>query len=231
MPILVSPTDRDLLAALGEEARSHSLPETCGADVLILTPTGRFGLQRKQFPNDFLASLRDGRLVREVGLLETLEMRVVCIEGKPTYTTNGYLMDPFANRWTRKAIEGIERSLRLRHHIDVWWTENIWETVGRILELRDWLGKPSHRSLLQRPPFDEVDHGSKLRDGYGAEKKKQAKGLYLLQGLEGIGPGLAEAIYDHFGRVPWRWDCAPEELGKVSGIGGARSKLLWEGLS
>jgi hypothetical protein len=51
--------------------------------------------------------------------------------------------------------------------------------------------------------------------------------VFLLQGFDGIGAGVAGDIFDHFGRVPLRWDAGRDELLAVKGLGPKRvDKLL-----
>jgi len=58
--ILVSPTDRELLALLDDKAMSNYLPERYGADILVVVEgRGKLAIQRKTFPDDLLASLDD----------------------------------------------------------------------------------------------------------------------------------------------------------------------------
>ena len=52
-------------------------------------------------------------------------------------------------------------------------------------------------------------------------------GVFLLQGLPGVGVTLAEAIWDHFGGLPLTWKCTIDELRKVPGIGRTRARTLW----
>ena len=91
--ILVSPTDRELLALLGDRAISHTLPEQHGADVLVVVAgRGKLALQRKTFPDDFLASLEDGRLARELAGLSRTQCPVLIVEGRPQWTADGHLL-------------------------------------------------------------------------------------------------------------------------------------------
>jgi len=221
--ILVSPTDRDLLALLGEKAMSHYFPERYGADVLaVVEGRGKLAVQRKTFPDDLLASLDDGRLARELPLLAQAEYPVLIVEGKPMWTADGHLMQSWNSRWTRAQLRNLLRSIWHVHGVAVETTDDLQDTAAAVLELEAWFRKDTHRSLLTRPK-------SMAKDSWGLSNKRDVA-RYLLQGFPGVGSTLAEQIFDHFHKVPLRWDCSYEELLSVYGIGEKRARVLWEAL-
>jgi Fanconi anemia group M protein len=223
MAFLLSPTERELKPLLGEKAITSYLPERYGADILaIVEGRGHLAIQRKTFPDDLLASLGDGRLARELSLLAHTEYPVLIVEGKPMWTADGHLMQPWRTGWTRAQLRNMLRSAWRVHGVAVEHTDDINDTAAAILELETWFRKDTHRSLLSR-------HKSMAKDSWGLSNKRDMA-RFLLQGLPGIGCVLAEQIFDTFGRVPLRWDCTYEELLSVYGIGEKRAKALWEAL-
>lgn len=221
--MLVSPTERDLLQLLGDRAMSHFLPERYGADILMVVEgRGKLAVQRKSFPDDLLASLDDGRLARELPLLAYTEYPVLIVEGRPMWTADGHLMQPWDSRWTRAQLRNLLRSVWRVHGVAVEYTDDINDTAAAVLELESWFRKDVHRSLLTRPKI-------LANNGWGLSNKRDMA-RFLLQGFPGVGSTLAEQIFDHFGRVPLRWDCSFEELLSVYGIGEKRAKALWEAL-
>ena len=90
-----------------------------------------------------------------------------------------------------------------------------------IRELRDWMQKTVHMSLLIRP---------KAKNEWGGSDPR-TWAQHFLQGLPGIGPDRALALFNHFGRVPMAWDCSQEDLEAVSGIGKMTGNRLWEALA
>ena len=219
MAFLISPSEREALYYAGSRGLSSSLPERYGADFLIFTPRGRCGIQRKKFPEDFFASLDDGRLAREMAQLAYLEWRLLVPEGTPNFTTDGHLVDYNYSRWTRKGLRNLLRSARIQHGVDVEWSDSIEDTVSIVCELEDYLKENVHRSLLTRPKENRT------RDEWGDHSRRDWA-RFFLQGFPGVGSARAEAIYDTFGRVPMRWDCTEEELMKVWGIGPKTAKTL-----
>jgi len=222
LKILVSPAEpaeikRQLRSAI-TNAVTHSLPEKYGADFLMMGPPGRLAVQRKTI-EDLLASVEDGRLAREIVLLKRTQFPVLLVEGRPVYTTEGNLISPYRSRFTRKQIRNIIRSVQFVHGISVERTDSVLDTVGALQEMAEWFTKGEHRSLLGRPK-------RAARNAWYTREDRDW-GRFLLQGFPGIGSTLAEAIFDHFGRVPLRWDCTKEELLEIEGIGKKRAGELW----
>jgi ERCC4-type nuclease len=89
--------------------------------------------------------------------------------------------------------------------------------------MQDYYSRPVHLSLRTRPK-------GQAKNDWG-EVTERSRALFLLQSFPGIGPTLAEAIIEHFGRVPLAWTCTKEELMKVNGIGKKRAEELWSCLS
>jgi ERCC4-type nuclease len=44
--------------------------------------------------------------------------------------------------------------------------------------------------------------------------------------MNGVGAEMAGRIWDHFGRVPWRWEVGVNELMKVKGVGRTRAERM-----
>ena len=221
--ILVSPTDRDLLTLLGEKAMFNYLPERYGADILIVVEGhGKLAIQRKTFPDDLLASLDDGRLARELPLLAQAEFPVLIVEGQPMWTADGHLMQPWNSRWTRAQLRNLLRSVWRVHGVAVEQTTDINDTAAAVLELESWFKKDVHRSLLSRAK-------TTTKDSWGLSNKRDMA-RYLLQGFGGIGASRAEAIFDHFGRIPLSWTASFEEMAQVQGIGPKLAQSLLKAL-
>ena len=220
MTVLVSPTDRELSALLGNKAISHYLPERYGADVLIIAEgRGKMGIQRKTYPNDLIASLDDGRLARELPLLARTEYPLLIAEGEPMWTADGHLMQSWSSRWTRQQLRNLLRSVWRVHGVMVERTTDINDTASAVLELEEYFKKDTHQSLLTRHKHN--------KDSWGLGNNREMA-RFLLQGFPGVGGTLAEQIFDHFGRIPLSWRCDYSELLTVYGIGKKRAQVLWE---
>lgn len=221
MTFLISPTERDALKYTNGRGIVSSIPERYGADFLIFSPRGRCGIQRKKFPDDFFASIDDGRLAKELSQLAYLEFRLLVPEGDPQYTSDGHLMDERHARWTRRSVRNYLRSVRIQQGVDVEWSCDLKDTVDIVCELEEYLKTDIHRSTMTRPK-------NSVMKGEWGEFNKRDWARYFLQGLPGVGSKRAEAIFDTFGRVPLEWSVSPEEMQRVWGIGKKTARTLFE---
>jgi len=218
--ILVSPTEplslvEKVAERSGKVCRCSSQAEQFGADFLFRRHGQWVGVQRKRFPDDLLASVQDGRLVRETILLRQARWGYLIVEGVADYTSEGYVVG--GGRWTRRQVRNYLRTLAAEGLL-VEWSRDEDDTAEVVAELYEYHGKKTHRSHLVRPAGGE-------RDSWGRYDLRAAQ-VYFLQGLEGIGPALAERIVDHFGGVPLRLTCTEQELCAVPGIGKGRATRI-----
>jgi len=221
MPILISPSEpeffRDqLVAKISSKVEQH------GADFLWWVKGGkRFGVQRKQFPDDFLTSLHDGRLAKEVQQMNMLDMKVLVIEGYGQWTTDGELVADQWTHFTQAGFYSLLASFQLLHQIGVYQVRDQHETVRVVQSLYHWGKKEKHQSLMRRPG-PRKDHWGK--------RSSEAWALHMLQSIDGVGPGLAASIYGVWG-LPIQWTLkGPEQLEEVPGIGKAKAAKIWEAL-
>jgi ERCC4-type nuclease len=210
---LVSPTEPAAMRALGPISGA---PESYGVDVLWDSHHGLAGVQRKEVA-DLVASLRDGRLARSLARMRRLPFRVVAVEGRLRWLPDGRLATarPGINR---QQLRGLLWSVQ-RAGAWVVHTDHAHDTAATVEQLAAWLDKPSHTALatLPRPPGGP---------GGGGEPGGRDWAVHLLQAFPGIGPVVAGAIWDHFGRLPLEWSCDAGELAAVPGIGPARARAL-----
>lgn len=208
--MLVAPTEPAALKALGTVSL---LPEERGCDVIWRARGRWFGVQRKAI-SDFVASMQDGRLVKEVaqmkgeGGLDGVCMPAVVIEGNVVYTSEGELMLDRQTRVTRAQIEGRCWSLA-REGVHVYWTVNVPATVEWVKRYAAWSAKAKHASSALRP-------GPTVAWGTAGNRDWA---LHTLQSFPGVGVDRAGEILASFGRLPLRWDVSEEEMMKVKGLG------------
>ena len=223
---LLSPSETKLADAFGVEAINSSLPESKGADVLIYSENGLFGLQRKAVPNDFILSFTDGRLTQSLPLLMAgcKFSRLVC-EGKFKYWPDstvdlGMTKDRkrVPSRFTRAHIHGMLNDIELIYGPVIRWTEDIDDTVRYLKSIRNYLSKSKHVGLYSRP------------SAKGAWFVPTAKDidLWVLQSFPGVGPTTADNIVKHFdGKIPMQWTCSMEKLCEVPGLSSKRAEEIW----
>ncbi len=214
--MLISPTEPDAFHQLGKVS---SLSEKYGCDFLMLAKTVRIGVQRKQFPNDLIASLGDGRLYDQIRKMTELTHAILILEGYGQWTADGQLVSPHVS-FTRDQLQGLMMSLSFEFDIQVFQVRNIDETIRLLTNLEKWVHKPEHLSLLRRP--------GPSKDSWN-QKSERMNGVHLLQSFPGVGPTIAGRIYDFYGKVPMSWD--EVDLTDVPGVGKERASQMKEALT
>lgn len=211
--MLVAPTEPVVIRRLG---RTSSMPEKFGVDVFFVANKQRCGVQRKEV-RDFVASVVDGRLHREVQQMVRLDVAVLCVEGMFAWTTDGMWAGP--GKWDRFRHRQWLFDLMLR---GIWVVESrdTGDTAEVCRELERWAKKDHHRGPDRRPTVNGV---------WGRATSREFA-CHLLQGIDGIGPELAEAIVEKFGRAPIGWTVPAGDLLGVPGIGPKRVKRMMEAL-
>lgn len=209
--MLVSPAERPLpLRRLGQ---TSSVPERYGADFMWVANRERHGVQRKEI-KDYVASMIDGRLSREVGQMKQLTgIRALVLEGTFTWTPDGFWTGPV--RWDRFRHR---QGLFTLANEGIWIipTEGIADSAETIAELERWTRKPKHTFARAR---------AKATGQWGKPSSREFA-CYMLQGLPGVGPELAERLYDALG-LPMAWTVSEKELRTVEGVGPKRASAMY----
>lgn len=213
--LLVSPAEPPALRALGV---SHTLPEERGADY-VLPAAGQLLCVQRKTVDDFLASLADGRLERELAVLRR-QFSALLIEGRPEWSSTGLLIH--RRKFTVDQWWGALFSIAWEFEIQVLQTAHMAETAGLLRALEHWFAKGVHNSLRKRPNASALT-------GWGRASDRDWS-RHLLQSFPGVGVTLADAIYDAFHRAPLAWSCSKAELGAIDGIGPMRLHKLWQAL-
>jgi len=216
--VIISPTEPPAIKALGTVSGT---PESYGCDILIVTGLARTGIQRKKFPDDLLASLGDGRLYTQLPKMAALDRSVLIFEGLGKWTLDGELITPYARSFTRQGFYSLKSSIMWEFGVHIETTRDLADTVDYLKALELWATKPKHTSLRTRPGAP--------RNSWGDTGLRE-QAMHMIQGLPGIGVELAGRIYDHFGRIPLRWDCTKTDLLAVPGVGKIKAQKIWEAL-
>lgn len=194
-----------------------ALPESMGVDFLIPCPVGMVGVQRKEI-HDLIASRADGRLARELAQMKQLDIAILLVEGRLKWTSDGVLSTSHS-KWTRSQHLGLLFSIQSD---GVWInsSESIQESREYLSALEKWFMKTTHKGLMTRPKPQTVWGNRNDRD----------YAIHLIQSFDGIGPGVAGAIFDHLG-LPIRWTVDKKALESVPGVGAKRAAKMWETLN
>lgn len=211
--MLIAPTEPVKLKEIGTVSLA---PERRGVDVLWASAvTGLVGVQRKEFPGDFVSSKSDGRLAKEFAQMQSLNVAVLVLEGPQVWTIEGALLHPYGEPWTKSKLRRYLCSVRARG-IWVERTDSLADTIAFVRDLEEWSKKAKHHSTEQRP-------GVK-RDGWGRASDRDYL-VHFLQGLPGVGPELAGRMVDTIG-CPFSLSATEEELRSVHGMGKAKAKTI-----
>lgn len=231
MELFISPAEpANVKAALeraGFELASHGLCERYGVDFLWREQGSWWGVQRKTVP-DFVASLHDGRLQREAAqMVSRVSLPTIFLEGRAQFTATS------GADGVHQTLTGVHHEVTLQQWRSMMWslaaagitvtsTSGVPDTALTLKQMVKWTSKAKHTALTQRPKTVDSKWGTPTSRDFG---------VHILQGFDGVGPELAGAIFDHFGRVPLTWVADGVELEDVPGIGPTRAKKLRKALA
>lgn len=216
--IWLAPTEkaiRDYLTESSEPFKTSTLPEKHGCDLLIPTKHGIVGFQRKTLP-DLVASIQDGRLYYELNQLNasaTVSVAYLCIES--TFSSaigSDHYMEANISVSTVRSI------IAKFHHFGVGFipTTSPSDTALCAIGVAKYISSGRIGAIYR----------AKQTSNEWGQSNAKSYGVFLLQSFPGIGPKVAEAIYDHFNGVPIQWAVNAGELALVPGIGRKRAETL-----
>lgn len=195
------------------------LCEQRGADFLFVAHGEWVAIQRKEI-QDFIASLGDGRLQKELAQLQTCHHKILILEGKIQWTTEGEMLGKgYGRTWTRKQWRAILWGIRSK---GIWIepTDDVSDTIATLTWIEQWFNKDTHNSLTRRPAAMSMW-------GHPSNEDYQR---HLVMGLPGVGPELADRIVRTFGGVPFGWKIKEGDLLKVEGIGKKKAATIYKTL-
>lgn len=153
---------------------------------------------------DFVISIIDGRLFSQAARLKRhTDVQFMIIEGTDLFHT-GYEIDP-------QAIKGALVSLSVSWQIPLIFSKSPCGTA-EILTLAGRQDGKFYEQMLKRL-------GRKPR-------RIQTQKLYFLQGLPGIGPGIAKRMLEYFGSIEKVINANEYELSCIRGIGKKKASSI-----
>lgn len=155
MFVLTSPNERDnMKLALG----GLYVPDNLPFDFKLITNRGIVAVERKKFPFDLFASLRDGRLARECAAMrEAADFRFIILEGKMHINREtGYirLSKHKDTRFTRRGFRNLLRSIRYVEGCDIEWSSNTAGTVDILTEIQSYFDEENHFAIRVLPKLE-----------------------------------------------------------------------------
>lgn len=214
--MLISPAEPLMLRKLGKVS---SAPEKYGSDFLFPSELGLIGVQRKEV-KDFVSSCFDGRLAKELDQLKLVDQPLLILEGTLSWSTDGQMMGSWSSSYSKAMHLGTLFSV-MAAGIWVLGSANMQDTSDCLYCLEKWMQKREHKGL-SKPKLKAT--------GQWGKATNRDWGIWLLQSFEGIGKGMAENIYDHFGGLPIQWTITEEMFRDVPGIGRGRARSLIDSL-
>ena len=196
-----------------------------GFDFLLYTNRGEFPIERKQIPEDLIASVRDGRLQRElIAMREISSMVLILLHGKFRFRGENLIMRG-QRQWTKTGIRNLLRSLQLMEGAIIETAETDQDLVRIVNEWQEYLDAPVHRSIRGRPRIDQdysvpirmeriryfyaglpTSDGERMRS-LGIQKAKELQKVFpnpidlypatvdQIMSVKGFGKNTAECIY------------------------------------
>jgi Fanconi anemia group M protein len=145
---------------------------------------------------DFIVSIIDGRLFHQASnLVRNCSRPLLLLEGNPFKTDL---------RMEVNAIRGALISVQSIWNIPIVYSRSVEDTCQILLMI-------GQQSRIQ-------SHVLTLRHGYRPKRLKSKK-LFVLQGLPGVGPVLAQRLLAHFKSVACVFKASDEQLLEVEGVG------------
>lgn len=163
----------------------------------------RIVVERK-VSEDFLQSIVDGRLFRQINGMKKYEKPLIIIEGN-------HLMDNDRNIHPN-AVRGAIASISTDFAIPIIWTKNQLETAEMLLTLakREQIGKKASIAVRTKK---RVRSANELQE-------------FIVAGLPGISTKTAKKLLKHFGYLERIFSASDSDLMKVEGIGKVLAKRI-----
>lgn len=217
----LSPTEHQLRPFLESSGHPYTISSLCeanGVDVIVPSRVGFIGYQRKTL-SDLEASVRDGRLARELGQIRSTRVfRHACIVLEldvRRVTNDGRYLD---SSFSRVQV----RHLGLKAQLSgVLWLESqgLADTIDVIDQSALYIA--SERATdYYRPNAPRNEWGQRTSRDWS---------IHLLQSFSDIGPRTAAAIIDTLG-LPLAWTVSREQLLTVPGVGPKTADALLKSL-
>lgn len=220
--IQVSGAEPAVFFSLGQ---SSGVAEEYGADFFWESKLGKVGVQRKEFPGDFLSSMQDpsGRMNLELLKMQSLDVKVLMIEGeqRANWANSGELWDGrHPRRYTLTQHRNYLASIQLFRGLQVQRTKDKWDSMEFIKGFYHWTMADEHHALDYRP--------AAKTEGFWDTLSNEDYQKWFLQSLPLVGPKRAKAIIETLG-FPFRMTLnSPNDLMEVPGIGGLLAQRIWD---
>lgn len=160
---------------------------------------GKLVVERKT-AEDFVVSIIDGRLFRQLRNLKKLRLRIVLmVEGNPYKTGHAIELE---------AVRGALTSVSVIWQVPIIFSSSLQDSARLLQVMADQV----------RVSQDVVP----LRGGYRPKRLKNRQ-LFIIQGLSGVGAKLARRLLRYFKTVSGVFSASINELTEVEGVGSVKA--------
>lgn len=161
---------------------------------------------------DFCASIKDGRMFKQVGKLSNGKIpSILILEGKQKEFEKSDFSIP--------AIQGIMVSISLGFKVPILRSRGIKESVSIMLQ--------GYKQLTKDKLQDQRTYPRKRNFKKGLDQNLKQK-IYVLEGFPGIGVDRAKILLEYFGSLKAIFNADLEDLLKMNGFGKITAKKFKE---
>jgi ERCC4-type nuclease len=200
---------RSVKNLFGETAIEEPMPY----DMQLCTKRGMIPIERKEIPSDFLASVLDGRLSRQiVSMREASPIYVLLLHGEFIFGRDGSLSLNHGNQksnWTRKAIRNLKRTIQYVEGAFIEEAHDDNELVEVVTTLQEYFDAAHHFSMKSRPSIES--------DWFIPQRDDRILNFY--QGLPGVSVIRARTLFKSYPRPLDLFRAELEDLETIDGFG------------
>jgi len=180
-------------------------------DIKLYTESGTVGIERKKLPGDFLTSVDDGRLRREIiAMRGECDHQLVLLHGVFRYDRHGQVLDGKRTlRWTRTGIRNIRRTIEWVEGCFIEQAEDDQELIDVIETLQKYLNEKHHFSLKGRPGIQKT----------WVVPTMEERVIHFYDGIPDIAPVRAKALAARFPSPMELYEASAEDIATMSGFG------------
>ena len=197
-----------------------------GFDMMLYTESGPIGIERKHVPDDFLGSVQDGRLNREIqAMRQETQVQIVLLHGRMYFDRSGALRTwrrrpqryNQGKPWTRKGITNLKRTLQYVEGVYIEEAVNNADLVQVVSDLQTYFDQKYHLSIKSRP---------KIETNWLVPTKGE-RVVYFYSGLPGIATIGAKKFYEHFPCPLDLFGASIEQIMEIRGIGKSTATAIY----